>query len=205
MKNKRRPKQDRSHETYVTILQAAVAVAEDLSHEGFHRFSTEKVAAKAGVSIGSLYQYFSNKEELLGAMLDYLSEFDANLIQVTFQKYISKWLMVALDYAMDAVINERFQDHLQLYRFTIKNRGTIAKPETNTPIQEDIVRKLQDMLDRDSKLLNGHNSHHVAFIMSRFFMNVMGSVVLLRPEFLNDKEFLSLLKKWIINIPEMTT
>jgi AcrR family transcriptional regulator len=44
------------------ILEAAVRV---LASEGAHRFTTVRVAEKAGVSVGSLYQYFPNKQSLL--------------------------------------------------------------------------------------------------------------------------------------------
>ena len=38
--------------------------------DGFERFNTNAVAAKAGVSIGSLYQYFPNKDALLSALIN---------------------------------------------------------------------------------------------------------------------------------------
>jgi AcrR family transcriptional regulator len=44
------------------ILQAAVQV---LANEGAQRFTTARVAEKAGVSVGSLYQYFPNKASIL--------------------------------------------------------------------------------------------------------------------------------------------
>ncbi|WP_370521033.1 TetR family transcriptional regulator [Pantoea sp. BAV 3049] len=44
------------------ILQAATQV---LAREGVQRFTTARVAEAAGVSIGSLYQYFPNKAALL--------------------------------------------------------------------------------------------------------------------------------------------
>ena len=45
-----------------TILRAAVQV---LEKEGAQRFATARVAQKAGVSIGSVYQYFPNKAAIL--------------------------------------------------------------------------------------------------------------------------------------------
>ena len=38
--------------------------------EGYDRASTNKIAEKAGVTIGSLYQYFPNKEALVAAVID---------------------------------------------------------------------------------------------------------------------------------------
>jgi AcrR family transcriptional regulator len=56
------PKQARSTELVAAILDAAVQV---LAKEGAQRFTTARVAEKAGVSIGSLYQYFPNKAAIL--------------------------------------------------------------------------------------------------------------------------------------------
>lgn len=47
------------------ILDAATAVIEAV---GYERTTTNAVAAEAGISPGSLYQYFSNKEDLLSAL-----------------------------------------------------------------------------------------------------------------------------------------
>jgi AcrR family transcriptional regulator len=60
--SRKQPKQARSAGLVATILEAAVQV---LAKEGAPRFTTARVAEKAGVSIGSLYQYFPNKTAIL--------------------------------------------------------------------------------------------------------------------------------------------
>jgi len=60
--SRKQPKQARSNELVAAILEAAAQV---LAKEGAHRFTTARVAEKAGVSIGSLYQYFPNKAAIL--------------------------------------------------------------------------------------------------------------------------------------------
>jgi AcrR family transcriptional regulator len=60
--SRKQPKQARSAELVATILDAAVQV---LAKEGAQRFTTARVAEKAGVSVGSLYQYFPNKAAIL--------------------------------------------------------------------------------------------------------------------------------------------
>lgn len=56
------PKQARSADLVAAILEAATQV---LAREGVQRFTTARVAEKAGVSIGSVYQYFPNKAAIL--------------------------------------------------------------------------------------------------------------------------------------------
>lgn len=59
---RKRPRQTRSTQMVSDILEAAVRV---LEREGARRFTTARVAEAAGVSVGSLYQYFPNKEAIL--------------------------------------------------------------------------------------------------------------------------------------------
>lgn len=60
------PKQARSLETVRVIVEAAARV---LEQHGLDGFSTNAVAQRAGVSVGSLYQYFPRKEALIGALI----------------------------------------------------------------------------------------------------------------------------------------
>jgi AcrR family transcriptional regulator len=61
------PLQARSRATVDAILAATARL---LVKQGFDRTSTNQVAEAAGVSIGSLYQYFPSKESLVAALLD---------------------------------------------------------------------------------------------------------------------------------------
>ena len=58
--------QQRSQTTVEALLDATARV---LVREGYDRASTNRIAAVAGVSIGSLYQYFPNKEALVAALV----------------------------------------------------------------------------------------------------------------------------------------
>ena len=60
------PAQARSAATVDAILQAATQV---LISSGFEKMSTTRIAERAGVSVGSFYQYFPNKRALLAALV----------------------------------------------------------------------------------------------------------------------------------------
>ncbi|MGY3025816.1 AcrR family transcriptional regulator [Pseudomonas lurida] len=60
--SRKQPQQARSTELVAAILEAAIQV---LAKEGATRFTTARVAEKAGVSVGSVYQYFPNKAAIL--------------------------------------------------------------------------------------------------------------------------------------------
>ena len=65
MTSRRRPVQARSREMVDRILEAATRV---LEKRGYAGMSTNRVADEAGVSVGSLYRYFSDKDELIGEL-----------------------------------------------------------------------------------------------------------------------------------------
>ncbi len=60
------PKQARSEATVDAILEAAAQIFE---REGYAAGTTNRIAERAGVSIGSLYQYFPNKDAILLALV----------------------------------------------------------------------------------------------------------------------------------------
>lgn len=62
LSSRKQPKQQRSANVVASILEAATQV---LASEGAARFTTARVAERAGISIGSLYQYFPNKAAIL--------------------------------------------------------------------------------------------------------------------------------------------
>ncbi len=65
-KNEEKPTQARAAATIDAIVEAAAQV---LQKEGEEALTTAKVAERAGVSIGSIYQYFSNKDAILLALI----------------------------------------------------------------------------------------------------------------------------------------
>jgi AcrR family transcriptional regulator len=67
IKLRKRPLQKRSAETVGVIVEAAARV---LEVDGFEGFNTNAIAERAGVSIGSLYQYFPSKNALLSALIE---------------------------------------------------------------------------------------------------------------------------------------
>lgn len=64
---RKKPEQSRSVATCDAIVEAAARI---LERSGHARFTTNEVADLAGVSIGSLYQYFPNKDAITRALME---------------------------------------------------------------------------------------------------------------------------------------
>lgn len=124
---KKAPKQERSRFLFDSIVQAAQNI---FSHS--QDISINKIAEKAGVSIGSLYQYFPNKDAIIDeigrrTVGDRIAEFEKKLEQVRGQP-----LEQALDNLVDFACDAYFKHPLLLKNvFTKfpgwKNSSTVMK------------------------------------------------------------------------------
>ena len=74
------PQQQRSRQKFEAILQACPVVLKEF---GYKKATTARIALEADVSIGSVYDYFSCKEAIILAYLDF--ELDKTLASVAFQ------------------------------------------------------------------------------------------------------------------------
>jgi AcrR family transcriptional regulator len=63
---RKEPRQSRAKATVEAIQEAALQVLDDV---GYEKLTTTRVAARAGVSVGTLYQYYGNKDSLVRALV----------------------------------------------------------------------------------------------------------------------------------------
>ncbi len=77
LKPRKQPVQARSETTVLAIYEASIQV---LLSVGYRKLTTTRVAERAGVSVGTLYQYFPNRQALIRAVLErYLAEMSASI------------------------------------------------------------------------------------------------------------------------------
>jgi len=101
---RKRPRQARSKDTVDTILSATARV---LIRHGFDGLTTNAVAEQAGVSIGSLYQYFPNKEALVAALIEHHIE----IINADLFRELTRVAQLPLHEAVRAVIELTISAH----------------------------------------------------------------------------------------------
>ncbi|TDV15120.1 TetR/AcrR family transcriptional regulator [Paraburkholderia caballeronis] len=103
LRPRKAPSQTRSGETVASIIEAAAQVLET---EGFEGFNTNAVARRAGVSIGSLYQYFPGKDALTVALIRREAQRFYDDAAVALTKRSGK---AALEYFISASVRQQLQ------------------------------------------------------------------------------------------------
>ena len=106
---RRAPRQARSQITVTAILDAALRV---LTSQGYEKCTTNVVAEVAGVSIGSLYEYFPNKQALVAAVAEREFQRFLTFLQSEATAHFEKPFSVALRAWLDAALSyvERRRD-----------------------------------------------------------------------------------------------
>ncbi len=96
---RKKPKQSRSQATVNACLEATARI---LEQEGLQALTTNRVAEVAGVSVGSLYQYFPNKSSLLMALAEHYAETDWE----DFGHFVSTVAGTHGQHALEALVSE---------------------------------------------------------------------------------------------------
>lgn len=99
------PRQERAQVTLDSITQAARIILET---KGYSHFTTNHVAEVAGVSVGTLYQYFPNKETIVYALIE-------NTVSKASDKLRAK-LLSMISEPIDVVMPAMIQLMLEVYR-----------------------------------------------------------------------------------------
>jgi AcrR family transcriptional regulator len=111
LKPRKAPKQERSRLVVDAIVEASARV---LVRDGFEAMSPVRVAEVAGVSVGSLYQYFPHKEALVTAVLEREADREAAFLAARFETLAPTSVEDVVRAAIDAVLAFR-ADHRPLF------------------------------------------------------------------------------------------
>jgi AcrR family transcriptional regulator len=103
------PAQARSKATVDAILSAATQL---LSRGGLAAFNTNAVAERAGVSIGSLYQYFPNKDALMVALIEQQQERQLASLQAAASQAVGLDLATAVRMLVRGAMAHHREDSL---------------------------------------------------------------------------------------------
>lgn len=155
------PQQDRSRETVDALLEATSHV---LIKEGYDKTSTNKIALKAGVSIGSLYQYFPNKESLVAELLERHYNEMSDLCREAMARFENAPLSTMIRETVKAMValhavNPKLHQVLQEQ---VPRVGKLKKLDELHSVVRDMVR---DQLERRKDEVRVRDTELAAFLV----------------------------------------
>lgn len=190
------PTQERARATVDVILQAARGV---LTRRGYSKFTTNEVAKAAGVSIGSLYQYFPNKRALVGAIYeDHVERKVRELAQETPQ--LATASLEALIQRFAEWMVESHRDDPTLHRIIVEELPRHGLTPKLAGAYEAAIASTKLFLERHASELTPQNHELSAFIVIHTMESLTKAAIARNPEMLNDeltREIAALLTRYL--------
>jgi AcrR family transcriptional regulator len=176
--------QERSRLTVDALLEATTRV---LLKEGYDRASTNRIAEVAGVSIGSLYQYFPSKEALVGAVIDrHMQE----ISQVTRSA-----LVKLAAHPIELAAREFVSVAIEAHRVNPKLHGVLAEQIPRVGRFENIEANIREGYGLVRGYLEAHRDEIdvadldlAAFLLVTVVEALTHAAVLRRPDLLGDEK-----------------
>lgn len=146
LKPRKAPKQKRSQNTMDVILQAT---GELICTRGLDGFGTNQIADRAGVSIGSLYQFFPDKEAILACLI---RDMRRQMLQ-DFTKAINDTKGQPMLVAVDELVTAALRHHMNNPELT----RHLERAEDGLPLDLETQALKLAMADLVSQLLQDHS------------------------------------------------
>jgi len=176
---RKRPRQQRARETVDAILLAAAHI---LKTDGFEAATTNRIAELAGVSIGSLYQYFPNKQSVIAELRERHSDWFEGCLRAEIERIVELPLRPAVRAAVELLIALHAVD-LALHNALSDRRAVDAHDEAE-------FRKLvQAKLAQHPEALRDLDPEMASFVAVRAMEAVVHGAALDEPERLTDPRF----------------
>lgn len=176
---RKKPRQERARATIDAIL---VAAAHILKTEGFERATTNRIADLAGVSIGSLYQYFPNKLSIVGALRERHSDWFNGCMRAEIDRVAKLPIRPAARAAVELMIALHVVDPAL--------HNALSEGRTMEPhIELEFRRLLQERLEKHPDRFRPLDPELASFITIRALEALVHGTALDEPERLSDPRF----------------
>jgi AcrR family transcriptional regulator len=176
--------QERSRRTVDALLEATARV---LMKEGYDRASTNKIAAVAGVSIGSLYQYFPSKEALVAAVIDRHTQQVSQVIRNALVNVAARPIEVAAR-AFVSVAIDAHRVNPKLHGVLAEQIPRIGRLENVEAINREAYALVRGYLEAHRDEIDVADPDVAAFVCVTAVEALTHAAVLRRPDILTDEK-----------------
>jgi AcrR family transcriptional regulator len=185
---RRRPRQDRSQATVDAIVEACVRI---LDKDGADALTTNRIAEIAGVTKGSLYQYFPNKEAIVAAVFERILKQDFDV----HEQWLPEWSHLSLEESICFLIDRMLDRDRRLvklggpfYQAYHRDFDLGREWELDHAEADLIVSGVRERLSEHRERLKTQNVELAAFLLTRGLRGLVWKVIEERPEYLDSDE-----------------
>ncbi|MGZ3773686.1 MAG: TetR/AcrR family transcriptional regulator [Pseudobdellovibrionaceae bacterium] len=174
------PTQERSRQTVATILNACSRL---LISEGFYEMTTDRIAKEAGVSIGSLYQFFGNKESVVQAMIKNIFEED--------KRILSEKMRALSHLPIEERVKALVEVMIEMARRNSELRAkltTIVYYVMEPSYISDTLRFIQDAVRFNLPQVAGRDMDKVSYMFVNAFMGLINNMSIDQPEAIHNHD-----------------
>jgi AcrR family transcriptional regulator len=179
------PQQERSRITVEAILEATAHI---LAEEGYDKANTNCIAERAGISIGSLYQYFPNKESLMAALMEQHSNEIAALVESHLQDLSNAPIKIAIPALVKAVIAAHAINP-RLHQVLNEEIPRSERLQQMQKAEERITKLLRAYLAQWQDNIRPQDLEMTVFILSRTVESLCHAAAIEHPSFVSDSRF----------------
>src|SRR6266702_1839238 len=182
-KPRKHASQERSRATVDALIEATTRI---LVREGFDRASTNRIAEVAGVSVGSLYQYYHGKEALVAAVIDRHNQDIMRVVRAALAEVASQPVEKAVR-RLVAVAIEAHRIDPKLHRVLAEQIPRTGRLENVEAFNRETYALFRAYLEGHSDELRMVDLGLAAFVCATTIEALMHRAVLHHPEILSDE------------------
>jgi AcrR family transcriptional regulator len=181
---RKKPKQRRAEATVTAILDTAAQLLEE---GGGREISTNHIAERAGVSIGTLYQYFSDKDEVLRRLAHReFGEIAGETIEQLDRLEIGSAGKTSR--AIVRLLVDRFSNEHMLRRLSSLTIAQRLQSGGEEPLMKEVAAAVANKLGL-IKPISLEQSRVYSFIITRAVLGVVRAAMISDIEMMKSKEF----------------
>jgi AcrR family transcriptional regulator len=195
------PRQARSEATVDAVLEATARV---LVKVGYDHASTNRIAAEAGVSVGSLYQYFPSKEALVAALVDRHMNEMIEVFEANFDALHTVPLPIAA-YALVKVMLEAHRVNPKLHKVLVEQVPRVGRLNRLNEIESRVGTRVRAYFESRVGELRTPDLDLAVFVCVYTVEGLTHAAVLEHPEYLQDdklaREITAVLLRYVMKNP----
>lgn len=176
------PKQERSKATVEAILGATARV---LVREGYEGATTSRIAEVSGYGVGSLYDYFPNKESLVVALIERHAEEMVEVAEATFRAHEDS----ALNVAVRAWVEAGVRAHLaspELHKVLVEQVPKVGDLDRIGAFEDRIAALVHAYLERHAGEVRPQDLPLTAFVVAQALVSLTHKAVAEKPGIVED-------------------